>query len=365
MSPEFINQALASEVAGNTIQAYAVAVAVFFGVVFGLWIFNAIALSRLERWAKRTVTDFDDFLVSLLRRIGPAAYLLIGLYLAIRPLALPASLTQLMRILVVLVLTVKVVQALQELVAFLLARWVKRVTADDPTAGVAFSNIGKAIQVVLWIGGALFVLDNLGVNVTSVLAGLGIGGVAMALAAQAVLGDVFSSLAIFLDKPFKVGDFIIVGDFLGTVEYIGFKTTRIRSLGGEQLIFSNSDLTGSRVRNYKRMESRRVVFQLGVTYQTTTEQVKAIPALVRDIVLEQQLARFDRAHFHKYGDFALIFEMVYYVLSPDYNLYMDVQQAINVRIKEEFERAGIEFAYPTQQLYVAQAVPANVTRDRA
>jgi small-conductance mechanosensitive channel len=259
-----------------------------------------------------------------------------------------------MHVLVVIVLTVKAVQVLHESVAFALARWVKRTAADDLTTGMVVSNVAKMIQAALWLGGAIFVLDNLGINVTSVLAGLGIGGIAVALAAQAMLGDVFSSLAIFLDKPFKVGDFIIVGDLLGAVEHIGFKTTRIRSLHGEQLIFSNSDLTSSRVRNYKRMDTRRVAFQLGVTYQTTTEQVKAIPVIARDIVLEQKLAKFDRAHFQKYGDFALIFEIVYYVLSPDYNTYMDVQQAINVRIKEEFERANIEFAYPTQQLYVTQ-----------
>ena len=203
----------------------------------------------------------------------------------------------------------------------------------------------------------LFIFDNLGVNITAFVASLGIGGVAVALAAQSVLGDGFSSFAIFMDKPFQVGDFIIVGDLLGTVEHVGFKTTRIRSLGGEQLIFSNSDLTSSRIKNYKRMQERRVVFSLGVIYQTPVEKVKAIPPMIKRVVEDHPHARFDRAHFKSFGDFALIYEVVYYVLRPDYNTYMDLQQSMNFRLIEEFQKAGIEFAYPTQQLYVTTSEP--------
>ena len=203
----------------------------------------------------------------------------------------------------------------------------------------------------------LFIFDNLGINITAFVASLGIGGIAIALAAQSVLGDAFSSFAIFLDKPFQVGDFIIVGDLLGTVEHVGFKTTRILSLGGEQLIFSNSDLTGSRIKNYKRMRERRVRFSVGVIYQTSVENVKAIPPMVERVIKEHQGARFDRAHFKSFGDFALIYEVVFYVLSPDYNVYMDLQQSINFRLFEEFQKAGIEFAYPTQQLYITTTEP--------
>jgi small-conductance mechanosensitive channel len=148
-----------------------------------------------------------------------------------------------------------------------------------------------------------------------------------------------------------------VGDLLGTVEHVGFKTTRIRSLGGEQLVFSNSDLTSSRIKNYKRMRERRVVFSLGVIYQTSVEKVKALPPMIKRVIEEHQNARFDRAHFQSFGDFALIFETVFYVLSPDYNVYMDLQQSINFRLMEEFQEAGIEFAYPTQQLYVTKSEP--------
>jgi small-conductance mechanosensitive channel len=349
------NALVNQEFAGNTVEAYAVAAALFLGAVLALPILKTLVVGRLQRLAARTVTDLDDFMVGLLQHhIGPTVYILAGLYLVAESLALPDGIEQLVHGVLVVVVTVKAVQLLHESVAFFLVRWAKRTAADDPTTRAVMTNVGKVIQVGLWLGGAIFVLDNLGVNVTSVVAGLGIGGVAVALAAQAMLGDAFSSLAIFLDKPFKVGDFIIVGDLLGTVEHIGVKTTRIRSLHGEQLIFPNSDLTSSRVRNYKRMDTRRIAFHIGVTYQTTTEQVRAIPGMLRAVVEAQEHAKFDRAHFQAFGDFALTFEIVYYVLSPDYNVYMDVQQVINVGIKEAFDQAGIEFAYPTQVLYLAQ-----------
>ena len=201
--------------------------------------------------------------------------------------------------------------------------------------------------------GLVFLLDNLGFKVSAVITGLGIGGIAVALAAQTILGDLFAYFVIFFDRPFEIGDFIIVGDKLGSVEYIGLKTTRVRSLSGEQLVFSNKDLTDSRIHNYKKMERRRVVFQLGVIYQTTLEQVKEIPAIVKQIIENQKDTAFDRGHFAKYGDFSLNFEFVYYVVGSDYNKYMDIQQAINLEIYKVFEEKGIEFAYPTQTLFMS------------
>jgi len=188
-----------------------------------------------------------------------------------------------------------------------------------------------------------------------VVAGLGIGGVAVALAAQAVLGDLFGYFVIFFDKPFEIGDFIIVGDKMGAVEQIGIKTTRLRAIGGEQLVFSNKDLTDSRVHNFKKMERRRVVFKLGVIYQTPSEKLKAIPQIVKSIIEKQNDATFDRGHFATYGDFSLDFEFVYYVTGADYTKYMDIQQAINMAIFETFEREKIEFAYPSQTLFVNKA----------
>ncbi|NQT00098.1 MAG: mechanosensitive ion channel family protein, partial [Candidatus Omnitrophica bacterium] len=230
--------------------------------------------------------------------------------------------------------------------------WSKR-SKEEVLEG-SLSGILKVVKVLIWALAIVFFLDNLGFKISAVIAGLGIGGIAVALAAQAVLGDLFSYFAILFDRPFEIGDFIIMGEYLGTIEHIGIKTTRIRSLSGEQLVFSNTDLTKSRLRNYKRMGKRRVVFKLGVTYQTALKQLQIIPGVIEDIVKGIKETTFDRAHFSSYGDFSLVFEAVYYVMDRDYNKYMDIQQEINFAIKKEFEARGIEFAYPTQTLYVTK-----------
>jgi small-conductance mechanosensitive channel len=231
--------------------------------------------------------------------------------------------------------------------------------AQDPSSSSAAVAISFLARLVIWAVVLLVALDNLGVHVTSLIAGLGIGGVAVALAVQNILGDLFASVSIMLDKPFEIGDFVVVGDLMGTVEHIGLKTTRVRSLSGEQIVFSNGDLLASRIRNFKRMNERRIVFTLGVVYQTPPDKLAAIPAMVRAIVQAQPDVRFDRAHFARFGDFALVFEVVYFMTKPDYTLYMDAQHAINLAILRAFAEERIEFAYPTQSLFVQQAAPAR------
>jgi small-conductance mechanosensitive channel len=208
------------------------------------------------------------------------------------------------------------------------------------------------INILIWVIGIVFLMDNLGFDISAVIAGLGIGGIAIALAAQAILGDLFSYFVIFFDRPFEVGDFITVGDKRGTVEYTGIKTTRIRALSGEQLVFSNTDLTNSRIHNYKKMEERRVLFKLGVVYQTPAAKLEEIPKIVREIIEKRADVRFDRGHFESYGDFSLNFEFVYFIVGADYVKYMDTQQSINLEVYNEFETRGIEFAYPTQTLFL-------------
>jgi small-conductance mechanosensitive channel len=233
----------------------------------------------------------------------------------------------------------------------------RSLAADRAVIG-SLGVIGFVVNVAIWALVLLLTLDNLGVDITALIAGLGIGGIAVALAVQNVLGDLFASLSITLDRPFVIGDFLIVGDFMGSVEYIGIKSTRLRSLSGEQIIISNSDLLGSRVRNYGRMSERRVVFGTSVTYETRLEHLELIPTLVRAIIEAQAGARFDRCHFAKHAAASLDFETVYYVLSADYNCYMDIQQAINLRLHCELSELGVEFAYPTQKLYlVTQDAP--------
>lgn len=236
----------------------------------------------------------------------------------------------------------------------------RRSLGTDRAAVGSLSIISFVVNVVIWAMVLLLTLDNLGIDITALIAGLGIGGIAVALAVQNVLGDLFASLSITLDRPFVVGDFLILGDFLGSVEYIGIKSTRLRSLSGEQIIISNSDLLGSRVRNYGRMQERRVVFATRVTYQTPVEHVEQIPALIRQIIESQAGTRFDRCHFAQHAPASLDYETVYYVLSADFNKYMDIQQAINLRLHRELLQRGVEFAYPTQKIYlVSQDSPRD------
>ena len=230
----------------------------------------------------------------------------------------------------------------------------RKVTLDEDKAVAGSIGIIRFVaRLAVWAMVLLLTLDNLGVDITALVAGLGIGGIAVALALQNVLGDLLASLSIALDQPFVIGDFVIVGEHMGTVEYIGIKSTRLRSLTGEQIVISNADLLSSRLRNYGRMYERRVVFALGVTYETPRDKLLRIAPLLREIVEAQEGVRFDRAHFAKYGKYSLDFEIVYHVQSPDFGRYMDAQQAINFRIHEAFETLGVEFAYPTQTLRVA------------
>lgn len=230
------------------------------------------------------------------------------------------------------------------------------------------ANIVKLLfLIVIWSVLLLFTLDNFGVNVSGLIAGLGIGGVAIAFALQSVLKDLFASLAIVLDKPFAVGDFIIFGDQLGSVERIGLKTTRIRSLWGEQIAVSNDDLLNTRVRNYKRMKERRVSFNIMVTFETPIEDLEGIPDFIRGVIERIDGTRFDRSHVASFEDYGPRIETVYYVLSPDYNAYMDIQQHINFEIARHFASSRIRFAYPARRLIEegTQAEREQVERFRA
>jgi small-conductance mechanosensitive channel len=346
-----VNQIMQYSLWNNTLLDYIISVAIIILGFIVIKVFKHIILKRLKVWAEKTKTTFDDFCVHLLRKIVlPLAYFGV-VYFSLNTLTLNPSLKNILNILGVGLITVFTARFLTELIGYGV-----RVYWEQAGKNLALERSLKGIlriaKAVVWMLAIIFFLDNLGFKISTVIAGLGIGGVAVALAAQAILKDVFSYLSIIFDRPFEIGDFIIIGEYLGSVEYIGIKTTRIRSLSGEQLIFSNTDLTDSRVRNYKRMEKRRVLFRLGVTYQTSLEHLKEIPEIIKNIIKNVKDTVFDRAHFFSYGDFNLVVEVVYYVIGSDYNKYMDTQQQINFAIKEEFEKRGIEFAYPTQTLYL-------------
>ncbi|ULQ48070.1 mechanosensitive ion channel family protein [Flagellatimonas centrodinii] len=318
-----------------------------------------VILNRLSRLARNTQSRVDDSLVFVARATRQWLVLGVTLSVATRLLNLPERVVDVFTITATVALFLQIGMWLNAGIGFWLERYKSRTLATDAGAATSLAALGFVSRIVLWSALVLVTLDNLGVDVTALVAGLGVGGIAVALAVQNILGDLFASLSIVIDKPFVLGDFVVVDTLSGTVEHVGLKTTRIRSLSGEQIIFSNSDLLKTRIRNYKRMYERRIPFTFGVLYQTTPAQLEAIPAMVREVIDATPNTRFDRAHFLKFGDSSLDFEVIYWVTSSDYTDYMDAQQAINLALVRRFAAAGIDFAYPTRTLFIEHggAVP--------
>ena len=344
---------LSQEYFGNHVANYLVFLAILAAGFVGVALFRRVVLWRLRRWTETTVTKIDDFLIDIFRKmLVPLAYYGV-FYMAAGNLNLPRFLERGLEVTGIFLLTVLVAQFLIASAKFSIRSYSE--VGDKNTArGRALKGFMTLIRVVVWGLASVFLLDNLGFRINTVIAGLGIGGIAVALAAQNILGDLFAYFTIMFDRPFEIGDFIIFGEYMGVIEHLGVKTTRISSLGGEQIVVSNKDLTDSRVRNYKKMQRRRVVFRLGVTYQTPLAKLREVPEMIAGIIRGIEDTAFDRAHFFSYGDFSLVVEVVYYVLSSDYTKYMNLQEQINFRIYEEFEKRKIEFAYPTQTLYLSK-----------
>lgn len=357
---EKLPKQLENILSGNSLTEWLVALtALAIGLVLIL-LFKWVAVGRIEALARKTSTRLDDALALALRKTQTWILFFPLLYLASGWLELPNNLNRVLNVLATIAFFMQIGIWLTVIASDLSQQSRKRAMERDAAAATSLSAVSFVSKLLIWSVILLLTLDNLGIDVTALVAGLGVGGVAVALAIQNILGDLFASLSIIVDKPFEIGDFIIVDEYLGSVENIGLKTTRIRSLGGEQIVFSNSDLLGSRVRNYKRMQERRVVFSFGVLYQTTADQLEEIPKMVRKVIEDLDNTRFDRAHFHKFGDSSLDFEVVYYVDNGDYNLYMDRQQAINLAMVRQFADKKIVFAYPTRSLFVESPVPVQV-----
>lgn len=334
---------------GNPVKDWLIVLAIIVIAIVTLRLLQSFIINRITQLTAKTKTTIDDFIVATVQKsVMPLLYVL-AFYFGLQYLKLPAKAASIAHVAVMVVITFFVIRIITGFVGYMFRQALQKREPDQQREKQS-KGILIILQVIIWLTGFLFLIDNLGYDITTLVAGLGIGGIAVALAAQTILGDLFSYLVIFFDKPFEIGDFIIIDDKMGTIEYIGIKTTRIRTLGGEQLICSNTDLTNSRVHNYKRMEKRRVVFSFGVVYQTTASKMKSIPSIVKEIIQRDPGNTFDRAHFASYGDFSLNFEVVYYVMSADYNIYMDRQQEINLAIFEAFEKENIEFAYPTQTI---------------
>jgi len=339
---------------GNSVADYAVAVVTFIVFLILLKLIQVILLQYLKKLSKRTKTDIDDTFIGIVGSIRPPFYSFLAFYLALLFLNVSGAVEQVVNVILLIWVVYQVVIAVQILIDYV----IKKKFADNEeegTAGVT-AFISGLLKAALWAIGLLLVLSNMGVNITSLVAGLGIGGLAIAFALQNILADLFSSLAIHIDKPFQVGDFIVIGEHKGVVKKIGVKTTRIQALQGEEIVIANQELTSSRVQNFKKMEERRSSFSVGVTYETPAEKVQSIPGIIKNIIESMEEVRFDRANLKEFADSALVFEIVYYVSSGDYTKYADIQQDINFKIMEAFQKDGIEFAYPTQTVYVNKSV---------
>lgn len=334
---------------GNSVKVYLIGLAILLAVSIAGHILKLIVVHKLKKWADRTVTQFDDFLISSLSRTLIPLFYVLGFYAGISQLQFGAGAERVIEVIVKILVTYLIIRVIVTTISFLIASSIRKRDRGEEKLRQT-RGIMLVISVTIWIFGIVFLLANLGYNVTTIIAGMGIGGIAIALAAQTILTDLFSYFVIFFDRPFEVGDFISVDDKSGTVNEIGIKTTRLNAVGGEELVFSNTDLTNSRLHNFGKMSRRRVVFKLGVVYETTSRELEFVSDTLAVIVKKQKDVIFDRAHFTSYGSFSLDFEVCYYVIGDSYNKYMDIQQAINMEIFQTFSEAGINFAYPTQTL---------------
>ncbi len=355
-----IEQILSRAYLGNSVETWLWALGAAIVLAF---VFNFI-LKRLvrsfARFAEKTESDFDDLVSALVEKTSVVLILLFSIYVATFFLEITQQVSAFRKSAVVICLFIQVGFWGCGFIDYYVSR---KLAGIGPGAGASITHIkslGFFAKVILWVILVILTVDNLGFDPTTIIAGLGVGGIAVALALQNVLGDLIASLSIILDKPFEVGDFIVIDNMSGDVEHIGLKTTRLRSLSGEQLVLSNNDLLQSRVKNYKRMDSRRILFSIGVVYETSYEDLVRIPGLIREIIDAETKARFGRAHFSGYGDFSLNYEIVYFVLSPLYDDYRDVQQNINLKIFKKFFDEGIEFAYPTQKVFLDSTVGGEI-----
>ena len=356
----------------NTVLDYLIFLASLVISFAGIKIIGYFLIKRLTKMVEKTETQLDasqasndnsqassdnseassdNYLIkSIKKNILPSAYFA-TFYFTLKILNLSPDVAKIVDTLLFAFVTIMGAIIASTLVIFLFSKyWGSK--PKDSRNELTLIWISRAFKALIWGITLILFLENMGIKVNTLIAGLGIGGLALAFAAQAVLADIFCFFTIFFDKPFEIGDFIIVGPQMGTVEHIGIKTTRLRTLDGEQLLFSNTDLTNSRIRNFKTMEERRVLFVLGVTYSTTYDQLKEIPGILKKIIANIPETTFGRTHFVSYGAYSLNFEIAYYVLSSDFDKYLDIHQEVNLRIKEEFEKLGIHFAFPTQTLHL-------------
>lgn len=338
----------------NTVEQYLITLGIILGGLILIRLFRKKAISILKKWSDKSENTIDDFLVLLLEK-NLLPIINVGVfYFGLQYLNTTTKVDRILIIAYSVVITWFLVRLVIRFISKGMESYADQ-QAEPEVKRKQIKTLMVIVNIIIWSLALILLMSNLGYNVTGIVAGLGIGGIAIALAAQTILGDLFSYFVIFFDKPFEVGDFIIVDDKVGSVEKVGLKTTRIRAITGEQLIMSNTNLTNSRVHNFKRMERRRVVLKMGVIYGTPSDKLEMVPPMIENMIKEQEELTFDRAHFSGFGDFSLNFEIVYFVGNSDYVTYMDNQQKLLLKIYRAFEKEGIEFAFPTQTLFLERS----------
>ncbi len=336
---------------GITFLHLVITVAIAIAIFAVLEVAKKLLLKYMSGLSVTRAGEIYNVAKELIERTRPWVLLVLSFYAASFNLVLPHNTGLVVKTAALITFLIQAGIWGNHAITFWLENYKKKKLREDAVGVTMVSALAFFVRVIVWAVIVLIVLDHFGVNITALVAGLGVGGIAVALAVQNILKDVFASLSIVLDKPFVIGDFIVVDNYMGTIEDIGLKTTRVRSLTGEQLVFPNSNLLESRIKNFRDQRERRVVFLIGVVYQTTREQVRAIPGMIKEIIEAQENTRFERSHFNQFGDSALGFETVYWMTVSDYNVYMDTQQKIYLEIMDRFEKEGIEFAYPTRTLF--------------
>ncbi len=336
----------------NELKDWLIAALVMVLSYFILQFLKQLAAHQLQKLTSRTRTDIDDFIVHLLSKTKSVLLLVFSIFFGSLRLNLSTSLTQAIRLVALFSLLLQIGFWLTALIDY----WIKRRAGKEGTAGgeaTTLNVVGVILKIAAWVLLLLLALDNLpGVEVTTLIASLGIGGIAVGLAVQSILSDLFASVTIALDKPFVIGDSIEIDNQFSTVEHVGLKSVRVRALSGEQIIYSTSDMLSSRIHNYQKMDTRRVVLKIGVTYQTPQALLARIPQIMEEIITSKEKAAFVRSHFTGFGASSLDFETVFNIESPDYTLFMDIRQEIGLEIIKRFEELGIEFAYPTQTVFL-------------
>ena len=336
----------------NSLLNYILVIFIIAIGVFLIQLIKYFVINHLKKLAQKTSTGLDDFIIRLIHLVViPFLHYLLVYFVTLSILQIHPIVKKIMYVIWIFSVVFYIIQLIMEIIHYSIENTILKNEGNESLVK-SFEGINLIIKGILWLVGLIFITENLGLKVTTALAGLGITGLALALALQHILVDLLSYFSILLDKPFIVGDFIEVGELTGTVEHIGIKTTRVRSLRGEEIIFSNQKLTSNTIKNYKRMKKRRVVFNTGIDYNTPIDKLKKIPNIIKNIVTTINDVEFERTNLVSFEDYNILFETVYYINDRDFSKFRHVQEQINLKLKQKFDEEKIEFAFPTQTIYL-------------